>query len=292
MKFGIREIFFGRKMKKNNPNNKILTGIPRSGTTLACRLLSQMPDVIALNEPLEPSQFPNRKDSLTNIRHNFDTFRKRLHKNGNAIARNKAGQLIDNAYDSSGEKRKMILQRSEVHFDKKLSPDFDLIFKHNAGFSLLLPEILDIFPCYAMIRNPIAVLGSWRSVNVPVSRGRVAKSKKLLPTFFSGIEDKENLLEKQLFILSWYFEQYTALPNTHIVRYEEMIRSNGQVLQNLTSGNQVLNEELKSKNHNPLYDDNLILQLGERLLKSEGAYWEFYDKSEVEKLLETYLNEQ
>lgn len=292
MKFGIKEIFSGRRLTKNHPNNKILTGIPRSGTTLACRLLSQIPDVIALNEPLEPSQFPNRKDSKINIQHNFDVFRHSLLKNGKAIVRNKEGQLTDNAYDSTSEKRKMVLQRSEVHFDKTLSPDFDLIFKHNAGFSLLLPEILDTFPCYALIRNPIAVLGSWRSVNVPVSRGRVAKSKKLLPSFSSEIEKRKILIDKQLFILSWYFEQYTTLPNNHIIRYEEIIRSNGQELQKITNRKYFFQEELMNKNHSSLYDNDLIVQLGESLLKSQGAYWKYYNKKDVEYLLEKYTNEQ
>lgn len=292
MKFGIRKIFFGHKMKKTHPNNKILTGIPRSGTTLACRLLSQMPNVIALNEPLEPNQFPDRKSALINVKQKFADFRQSLLKDGMATARTKGGKLTDNAYDSEGETRKMILQRSEVYFDKELSPDFDLFLKHNAGFSLLMPEIFDVFPCYALIRNPLAILGSWRSVNVPVSRGRVAKSKKLLPKFHNDIESHIGLLEKQLFILSWYFNQFSTLPMRNIIRYEDLIESNGQILQALTSGIYDLKEDLQSKNHNPVYDDDLIIQLGEALLNSDGAYWKYYDKVDVENLLEIYINEK
>lgn len=267
-------------------------GIPRSGTTLACRLLSQMPDVIALNEPLEPNQFPDRKNALINIKKKFADLRQSLQKHGIGIARTKGGELTDNAYDSDGQTRKMVLQRSEVYFDKELSPDFDLFIKHNAGFSLLMPEIMDVFPCYAMIRNPLAILGSWRSVNVPVSRGRVAKSKKLLPEFHNDIERHIGLLEKQLFILSWYYNQYKTLPSSHIIRYEDLIQTNGQILSELTSGHYNLGEDLKSKNRNPVYDDDLIIQLGEALLKSDGAYWNFYDKVDVENLLEAYLNEK
>lgn len=279
-------------MKATHRNNKILTGIPRSGTTLACRLLCQVPDVIAMNEPLEPNVFPNREATIFEIKQSFAQFRLSLLKEGKAQARTKNGELTDNAYDGSTGKRKMVLQRTPIYFDKALSPDFDLILKHNAGFSLMLPEILDSFPCFAMIRNPFAILNSWNSVNVPVSRGKVAKSKKLLPAFHQKLETIDDLLERQLFILSWYFNQFTNLSPNNLIRYEELIESNGQILQTITGRNYKLHENLRNKNYNPIYDQKLVHQLGSKLLKSEGAYWEYYTKSEVEKLLETYLNEQ
>jgi hypothetical protein len=33
---------------------KLITGIPRSGTTLCCKLLNQRVDVVALHEPINP----------------------------------------------------------------------------------------------------------------------------------------------------------------------------------------------------------------------------------------------
>jgi hypothetical protein len=290
MKFGIQKTFFGLKMKRNN-NNKILMGVPRSGTTLACRLLCQMPDVIALNEPLESNLFPNREESLLNIEHSFAKFRSSLLEKGKAVARNREGQIVDNAYDSSNQKREMVLQRSEVFFNKELSSDFDLILKHNAGFTLLLPEIGKIFPCYALIRNPLAILGSWTSVNVPVSRGKVAKSKNLLEGFHQELATIEDLFERQIFILSWYFKQFESISTNNLIRYEELIKSNGNILQVIANREFDFNENLQNRNYNLIYDRDIILKLGERLLKTEGAYWKYYDKTDVINLLETYLNE-
>ncbi len=34
----------------------LLTGLPRGGTTLACELLNRLPDVRALDEPMDPNQ--------------------------------------------------------------------------------------------------------------------------------------------------------------------------------------------------------------------------------------------
>ena len=46
-------------------------------------------------------------------------------------------------------------------------------------------------------------------------------------------------------------------------------------------------EPLENKNLNPLYagQGEKMLLYGERLLASEGAYWEFYSKEDVEEIL-------
>ena len=37
-----------------NGPNVLITGIPRGGTTLACELLNDVPDTVALDEPMRP----------------------------------------------------------------------------------------------------------------------------------------------------------------------------------------------------------------------------------------------
>jgi hypothetical protein len=37
--------------------NVVLTGLPRSGPKLACRLLNTLPDTVVLHEPIVPSRF-------------------------------------------------------------------------------------------------------------------------------------------------------------------------------------------------------------------------------------------
>ena len=41
-----------------NGRNVILAGIPRSGTTLVVRLLNELPDAVALHEPMQVSKLP------------------------------------------------------------------------------------------------------------------------------------------------------------------------------------------------------------------------------------------
>ena len=289
---GIKKLFFNFNQQPHE-EDVLLTGVPRSGTTLVCKLLCDFPNVIALNEPMAPPLFPDRKKAIQNIGYSLGKFRKSLLKNRVAPVRTKDGQITDNAYSGpSMGNRERILKRTKVHFDKPLINDFKLVIKHCAGFSLLFPDLLQQYNCFACIRNPLAILGSWNSVNVPVSRGKVAKSKKLLPEFHFAIENIENLFDKQLYILSWYFGQFTLLSDDKIIRYEDLIDSNGKILSVITKQDFDLKANLNNRNFNSLYDKTIISQLAEKLLLSEGNYWKYYSKENVSELLSKYLNEK
>jgi hypothetical protein len=284
MKSGVKKIFSAFHKPKVG-RDIILTGIPRSGTTLACKLLLELPNVIALNEPLDRNLFPSSDRAIHNIGEAFQGFRKSLLQKGIAPARAENGKITDNAYSSTNEGRSLKVQRSHVHFPKKLKKDFSLILKHCAEFTLIMPGLMERYACFACIRNPLAVLGSWRSVNVAVSRGKVSKSARLNPHFHEAYGKIEQLLDRQLFILDWYFGQYTDLPANHIIKYEDMVQNPSKKLFNKIVGTSIEMSPLPHKNLNPVYDKVDMQLIGEKLLKSEGAYWNFYDKKEVEKLL-------
>jgi hypothetical protein len=276
-------------LQKNNSGKDILlTGIPRSGTTLACSLLCNFSQTIALNEPLDGSQFENPVDAVENIKKNFQNFRTTLLSVGTALARTKDGKITDNAYSQNSERRERIVERSKITFKNPLKDDFTLIMKQCAEFTLLLPELANSFMVYAMIRNPLAVMSSWVSVNIPVSRGKVAKSAKLNPDFHNALNDQgENLLKRQLYILSWYFGQYKSFDKSRIFRYEELIESPEKILNTLSKG-ELLEpiRKLSNKNTSELYNKDQALRIGEALLNSEGNYWSFYSKEEVMQLLQ------
>lgn len=265
--------------------NILLTGIPRSGTTLACRLLSQADNVVALNEPMWPDQFTDRKGAITSIEMTLNAIRKSLLEEGVGIARTTNGAIADNAYNETKDGRKRIVERGPVRFDKKLNPEFTLILKHCAEFTLLLPELTESFPCFAIIRNPLALLGSWASVNVPVSRGKVAKSARLLPDFHQSLEKIDGLLEKQLFILDWYFRQYMSLDSHCVLKYEEIIATKGHSL-NIIVEKEVSDPTLSGRNSSPLYNAVFMEKAANALLASSGAYWDYYEKDEIIRLLQ------
>ena len=59
----------------------------------------------------------------------------------------------------------------EIAIDKPLSARFTLLIKHNALFAALLPRLTESFPCLALVRNPLSVLASWQTVDLPVHPG-------------------------------------------------------------------------------------------------------------------------
>lgn len=291
MKFGVKDIFSGKQPENTEGKDIILTGIPRSGTTMACRILCEYPDVIALNEPMDSDLFPNREASIHSVKQSFHQFRHSLLTTGKARARvGEGGRIIDNAYSEQDGTRKRVVQREEIRFTKKLSPDFTLVMKHCSEFTMLLAELREIYPCFAMIRNPLAVLNSWATVQIAASRGRISKSDRLNPTLYKALEDLPALLDKQLYILDWYFSQFSMLDKRFVLRYEELIDSNGCTLDLIAGRSKPVHNTLASRNSNRLYNSAAMDLAGETLLKSSGAYWDYYTKSDVEALLNKELN--
>jgi hypothetical protein len=83
-----------------------------------------------------------------------------------------------------------------------------------------------------------------------------------------------------------YERFYTALDADHIVRYEELVTSGGRALSAINPAAKTLNEPLSSQNLNALYDHGEMREIGKMLLGQEGAYWHFYTRESVEKLVE------
>lgn len=283
---GIKSFLFGRDKNINQGRNIILTGIPRSGTTLACKILGEVENQIALNEPIAGEKFKQGISGKKVIENAFSDFRTSLLKKGLAPVRAQNGKITDNAYSEEVGSRKKQLQRTEVKFDKKLNPDFTLILKHCSEFSLILPQLQDDFECFAIVRNPLAVLASWNSVDVPVSRGKVAKSQILNPGFFEKLEEIKTLEDKQFFILDWYYSCYDILPQTNVIPYESIIASNGAALSIISQKETISKSELSSKNQNHLYDKKAMASYLDILTSREGSYLKYYSKEEIIQIAE------
>jgi hypothetical protein len=86
--------------------------------------------------------------------------------------------------------------------------------------------------------------------------------------------------------LHYTFERYQeSLPGSHIIRYEDICSSRGKALEVIVPAAGGLDEPLENKNLNPLYPRDKVLRFGEKLLESEGAYWNFYSREDVEEII-------
>lgn len=276
------------------PDCYILTGIPRAGTTLTCKLLSEQKQVVGLNEPIPFRELQSRKDAVSRIHESLAAFREGLLRDGAAPVRGKDGRITDNHFERTASgNRKRVIKRSRVVFSKPLNEDFKLFVKHNAVFTLLLDELSTCYPCYAMVRNPLAVLGSWSTVSVPVSRGQIRYLGLLNPEAQEKLVQIEGLLNRQLFLLDFYFKTYTELPQHHILRYENLISSNGSVLEEIIGHSYEVKTPLSGKNKGTVYSRDQMLRMGEALLAAKDHHcWRFYDRTEVEALYTFYEGQQ
>ncbi len=273
-------------------NNIILTGLPRSGTTLTCHLLNKLPDTVALHEPMRAGKFDKKMgiSVLINlIKQFFNGMRYFLIVEGIALTKHIKGKVPDNHVGNIRTQNGLRVGMATtewIEINKTLSSNFKLIIKHPALFTALLDELVNYFPCYAVVRNPLAILASWNSVAFPVENGHVPVAENLdyqLKEHLNKINDK---FERQLFILSWFYDNFKKyLPPENIIKYEDIIKNNGRILNKIIPDAKYLKEPLSNKNKNNLYDKSKMFFLAKKLLKSDGPYWEFYNKNDIEELL-------
>ena len=273
--------------------NVLITGTPRSGTTLLCSLLNKLPDTVALHEPMNVWEFPNCPDAaaIADVIERFcrDT-RKSLLEKGVAVSKHVGGLIPDNVAADQVNRSGTRLRHTEhgpVRIDKPLSEKFALAIKHPVAFTALLGTLSQRFECVAIVRNPLSMLASWNSLAwLNVRNGHAPIGEKLDPQLRQELAAQPDVFERQIHILEWFYKRFREfLPNNRILKYEDLIASHGSELRSFFPEAATLNENLVSKNVNKFYDKALMQELGEKLLRRSGIIWDFYDKSDVEKLL-------
>src|SRR5207302_2797277 len=143
--------------------NVLITGTPRSGTTLVCSLLNKLPDIVALHEPMNVFEFVGRSsDEIVAMVERFVAeSRKSLHEEGFAVSKHVSGKVRDNsaAVDRAG-KRTRQTEHGRIEIDKPLSKEFTLAIKHPAAFTALIETLSKRFESVAIVRNPLATIAS------------------------------------------------------------------------------------------------------------------------------------
>jgi hypothetical protein len=277
---------------KRNEHDVVLTGLPRSGTTLTCFLLNKLPDTLALHEPMAVDEFPGLESHgaiCDAIRRFAREARRSIKTQRTVVTKHVNGHVPDNHFPSQYSEsglRRGVISRGEIYVEKELTRDFMLVIKHPAAFTAILESLTTQFPCYAVIRNPLSVLASWNSVAAPVENGHVPAAEQLDWDLAQTLRRTDDKIDRQLHILDYFFAKYRdCLPDASVLRYEDTVATGGKSLSVITPRAQALHEVLESKNKNPVYDRERMQLLGEKLLRSDGAYWHFYSRESVTRLL-------
>lgn len=263
----------------------LLSGIPRSGSSLCCRLAGELPDTVALTEPIQDvrSGAATAAAACRRIEAFARDARARILAQGRAPTLHRDGRLVDNLVSGAATQglRRPGSERGDIDIDAPVSRRFTLLIKHNALFAALLPRLGEALPCLAIVRNPLAVLASWQTVDLAVRRGRVPMGERFDERLAARLDGEPETLKRQLLVLNWFFERYGAhLPPERILRYEDVIESRGMVLHRALGVAGVAAGPLSSRNANALYDREAVDGLLAALLHMRGAWTRFYSEQD------------
>jgi hypothetical protein len=275
------------------PRDVLVTGLPRSGTTLTCHLLQKLPDTVALHEPMASRKFSSERtadEMCGDVERFLRKQRKSIAERGMAMSKHAEGKVPDNPVgtqrNEQGKRTNEGMDRGEIVIDKELPRDFMLVVKHNSSFTGLLHLLVERFDVFAVMRNPFGVLGSWNSISLEVGRGHVPAAERIDAKLAKDLAAIEDVVDRQLRILDWFYGRYRdLLPAERVIRYEDVIATRGKRLAIINPLASSLDEPLESRNRNKLYDADAMNSIGRRLLASDGAYWHFYTRESVETLL-------
>ena len=268
-----------------------LTGLPRSGTTLMCHYLNKLPNVVALFEPILPPDYAGleRDQFLEKLKFFFATQRQQILANGTATSKSQSGKiptnhLTDEVVDGTRISLTNSRTLSVTNVDRL---DFTLFIKDPSFIAGCLPWVAGEFPCFGSVRNPLSTLLSWRNSQLPIERGRIPSAEMFSPELKATLsDDKRSVLDKQFAILDFFFSRFREFLPGRVVRYEDVIASGGKALRVIHPSAATLRESLKSRNENRITADPEARAVADRLLDSDGPWWDHYTRDDVRRLLQ------
>ncbi len=280
-----------------SPVNLLIAGIPRSGTTLTCWLINQLPDAVALPEPMDMLRLTQAKDSQVCMKEIGDFLERarNLALEGRPLP-GKFGKAGGSNYFQAkrGGRRQLVLDPSaSVTTNKLLKNDFLLAVKHPNAFAALLPLLAQRYKCCAIVRNPLSVLASWETIEAAVHYGHAPVAEALNQNLRLKLRRISDPFERQLTLLDWYYRTFaSALHESSILRYEDIVLSGGralsQVIPSADGLPNILRKPLVNRNENAIYDNGPLLDqyAGALLRNKDHACWRFYTQSEINQVHE------
>jgi hypothetical protein len=130
------------------------------------------------------------------------------------------------------------------------------------------------------------VLLSWQNIDIEISRGRAPAAELFDHGLAQRLEAETSVLERQLVLLDFFYERFAMFLSGRVVRYEDIVASNGRELSILSPAASCLDASLQSRNRHFILTDGSADALAARLTGSEHSCWRFYSRSEVEALLD------
>ena len=260
-------------------DNIVLLGAPRSGTSFLTSILHNPPSRVCLSEPREIDELTQSSNSPKEFVSGLLVFMEQVR---DSIAR---GIPVENRIDPlTGELAENYAVRSEkssgnweissgFQWQSQNIPipmkKFQLLVKRNAPLVAVVDQLIDCsdLTVLGMLRDPIATILSWRSLDLPISQGHL-HAAELISSELRGLVTEPNLLLRQVKILNWIFERVsTYVPMHAIICYEDLVDDPYSALAptGLTISRKV--SPLHSRNSSIYYDHSEVDRIWELIEK-------------------------
>lgn len=195
----------------NNP--VLLTGLPRSGTTLVVKILNDIPNVVALNEPMPVIEMTGlgQNELYDWIDQYTAKYTALLMNERKAQTKHIGGAFTDNSFNAAADEHGLRSSQAMlglIEITKELNNEFTLAIKHNGAFTAVAHHLVNRYRCFAIIRNPLSVLLSWQTVNIPVNMGRLPVAEAIDPNLSKRLDGIGDTLDRQIFIVNWFLSAF------------------------------------------------------------------------------------
>src|SRR5579862_5822515 len=221
------------------PDTILLTGLPRSGTTLIVSLLNEFPNTVALAEPvpMQARGVHERARAVGEIEAFIAETRESALTRNEVRSKQLGGAILENFFEPPGDGtrlRKVTEPYGMVKLDKKLTPDFRLVIKHPANFSALADLLAPRHTLFALVRHPLAVLAAWQTVDMPVHHGHMPMAETFSPELTALLAAEPDRIKRQVLLIGWLLGVYSRFSPELILRYEDLVADPVRHLSRLT----------------------------------------------------------
>jgi hypothetical protein len=270
----------------------LITGLPRSGNTLAMSLLTSLPNTVALDEAMRQAEVNlcQNPQEISILTRRFLNEQRGLAKHEGLVwTFQKEGKTVDNGFQgaTTAAGRTRSVQQGWARVDVPVDETTLFLLKQPVIFAASLPSLIHDFNIFAAVRNPIAALGSWNTVDFGLKSGRAQSAEKLDPKLKERLDKGQTRFEQQALLIHWFFEQFSKyLPREKVIRYEDTIATRGKNLASVVPAAASLDRQLSSRNKSNDYDKTVLLEAGETLLRTDGAAWDYYTRQDARDLLD------
>jgi hypothetical protein len=212
----------------------IITGLPRSGLTIAAALADTLPNCVAINVPrahLSQAKFyPSAQEYVKWLIGDFSWTRLQLLKK-NPIVDFRASDgmpLLDGLYDPRQPPQTHGVPEPVWFTRDGLDARLTLSIKHHALYSAALPALAacEHFRIMAVIRHPYDVIPSWqRAQGTHAAEGRLPPScERFWPEAAEPFQKEPDLLTRMVQVYDAYMRRYHELrEQIHIVKFEDIV---------------------------------------------------------------------